>query len=77
MNNRDYPRRVGDNHAILEMKLFRVGGELERGKNCVLGLRGDLVSRQLVHVVVAPRRPILRVVDDATTYFSVMDEHRE
>jgi len=59
--------RVGDDHAILHMKLARFGRKLETGQYRVLGLCGDLVLPKLGHILVAPCVAVLGIVDDPAT----------
>jgi hypothetical protein len=60
------------------MKLASVGRKLETGQDRVLGLGGHLILPEPGHVLVAPRVPVLGIVDDPaanlTAVNHVMDD---
>jgi hypothetical protein len=65
--------RVGDDHAILHMKLARIGRKFEAGQYRVLSLGDNLIFAELGHVLVAPGVPVLGVVNHPATDFATVN----
>ena len=68
-----HPRRIGNDNAVVNVELGRIGRKFAGGQDCVLGLSRPLVLCQFVHVVVPPCAPVLKIVDDDAAFLAVVN----